>query len=899
MSISKNGKKKKTAARILVILTSLVLCLSMSFTQISYADDELGATNVTIEDLNNSIKTVNESVDKLKDIISPVEQSVLKSIFGDFTNVISGTISVMGAINTCTSFLKLIGVMKDPTAEALANITQQLKNITEKLADMDRKLDEISEEMAHMEAINDLNARGIKAGQMMSAWHQFEHDYMEDSMDELLNDYDTMMINHIRDWIEFKKEGARQSESDGVRTDMIIMLYKGGNPLEHKDPVLKPVKVNDIDPEHNKRDIAKPDPYTMYADDDDLNTRFDSFLILDDTFLPERGDIVWNVNTYRANLISFFKDKLKDLKKNANDPDLKGHYKEYRMEISEWTDDDIEKYAEGAVDSLMYRVNYLMINESADFAKDVYKEFGEYCDHVNGSQQGVNAMLSCLYLTNAFEFEAKDAIEEFCNQMILKTGIYSMFATTVLGMSEDITDTEKMNTAVSMCDAINSVKGSLNNGITGNDNYCYVTNTAIGYGDVTFSGNVNLDYYIRGAVSGYDSFSADPLKTSYSSDYDLGENPALAGDTNTLLIGYLLRNNGTVMDHDFLNEHFSKTKREKKTAMVTSLKGQQLMTTDTDLQMQTHWAIGGWFRKEPKIYLNSLPGSASEGYLVYRQRITGSTVDPSTLSLKQNRALFGTAAYGESHFYWEVDEASVMGGPCNDPWFNETCETKKTDDGVFTDSYTVYYKNNVKYNCLLQVPIKILKNQPGPYPLEEFKDVTADIPVIAKAKGELEKLIEKAEKVKNFKGWANASIRAFRTAIAEAKEICSSGRTTAKELSIEKKRLQQAWDYYKSIAKKGQKMKVKAVTKTVKAKALKKSRKVVKAITVKNAKGKVTYKKVSPKNKKFTVNKKTGKITIKKGLKKGTYKVKVKVRAAGNSKYLPAAKTVTVKIRVK
>ena len=63
--------------------------------------------------------------------------------------------------------------------------------------------------------------------------------------------------------------------------------------------------------------------------------------------------------------------------------------------------------------------------------------------------------------------------------------------------------------------------------------------------------------------------------------------------------------------------------------------------------------------------------------------------------------------------------------------------------------------------------------------------------------------------------------------------------------------------------------------------------------------GRLTYKKASG-SKKITVNKKTGKITAKKGLKKDTYKVKIKVKAAGNSNYKASAvKTTTVKIQVK
>jgi hypothetical protein len=89
-----------------------------------------------------------------------------------------------------------------------------------------------------------------------------------------------------------------------------------------------------------------------------------------------------------------------------------------------------------------------------------------------------------------------------------------------------------------------------------------------------------------------------------------------------------------------------------------------------------------------------------------------------------------------------------------------------------------------------------------------------------------------------------------------------------------------------------------AAGKTVKAKASKKTTiKKSKAFTVKNAKGKVTFKKKSG-NSKVVVSK-TGKVTVKKGLKKGkTYKVKVQVKAAGNGDYLAKTKTVTLKVKV-
>ena len=66
----------------------------------------------------------------------------------------------------------------------------------------------------------------------------------------------------------------------------------------------------------------------------------------------------------------------------------------------------------------------------------------------------------------------------------------------------------------------------------------------------------------------------------------------------------------------------------------------------------------------------------------------------------------------------------------------------------------------------------------------------------------------------------------------------------------------------------------------------------------KKGQGTLTYAKSSG-NKKIAINKKTGKVTVKKGLKKGTYKVKVKVKAAGNANYSASAKTVTFKIIIK
>ena len=102
-------------------------------------------------------------------------------------------------------------------------------------------------------------------------------------------------------------------------------------------------------------------------------------------------------------------------------------------------------------------------------------------------------------------------------------------------------------------------------------------------------------------------------------------------------------------------------------------------------------------------------------------------------------------------------------------------------------------------------------------------------------------------------------------------------------------------------------MKVRGKTVTIRYRKLKKKSRIVKAAKAykfsNKGKGTRIYKKVSVNRKKyakkFKVNRKTGKITVKKGIKKGTYKVKIKITAAGNDTYQESSKTVTVRIRVK
>ncbi|MBR2547622.1 MAG: hypothetical protein IKF07_05460 [Eubacterium sp.] len=143
------------------------------------------------------------------------------------------------------------------------------------------------------------------------------------------------------------------------------------------------------------------------------------------------------------------------------------------------------------------------------------------------------------------------------------------------------------------------------------------------------------------------------------------------------------------------------------------------------------------------------------------------------------------------------------------------------------------------------------------------------------------------------KGYTADSVKAVEDAVTALKDAIENNRSTA-EIKAATAALNEAIN--NAVALKSNPMVAKG--KTVKASA-KKTKKFAKskAFTVKKAQGKVTFKKTKG-SKKVTVSK-AGKVTVKKGLKKGkTYKIKVKITAAGNAEYKSKSKTVTLKVKV-
>ncbi|MDO4405535.1 MAG: hypothetical protein Q4C09_10920, partial [Atopobiaceae bacterium] len=95
-------------------------------------------------------------------------------------------------------------------------------------------------------------------------------------------------------------------------------------------------------------------------------------------------------------------------------------------------------------------------------------------------------------------------------------------------------------------------------------------------------------------------------------------------------------------------------------------------------------------------------------------------------------------------------------------------------------------------------------------------------------------------------------------------------------------------------------MRVRKSTRKVAAARVARKKRVVRPLGVTGASGRVRYRRLSKgSSKRLSVNRRTGKVTVRKGTKPGTYTVRIRVTAAGDANHRAAAKTVTCKVVVK
>jgi hypothetical protein len=273
--------------------------------------------------------------------------------------------------------------------------------------------------------------------------------------------------------------------------------------------------------------------------------------------------------------------------------------------------------------------------------------------------------------------------------------------------------------------------------------------------------------------------------------------------------------------------------------------------------------------------------------------------DNINTSKKSAKANIVVTAPADSKLYTGKQSGTIVFGIVTAAQAVEDAEAAKTAAEVIDDTYPAVAKKAVD-EAKATLERELISGDTDKI-IAATKALNEAVEAAKSAKTDVERAADEAVKAAASYTEANytpASVKA----VTEAAAAVTAAKATGDSNKIAEATAALSAAMKNAVAKKANTLSVKG--KTVKAKKSKtKKIKASKAYKVTGAQGTVTYEKVkvnkSKANKKIKVDATTGKITVKKGLKKGTYKLTVKVKAAGNDEYLAGEKTVTLKVKVK
>jgi len=681
--------------KLLTVLMSVLIIFNVLKPSV-YADNLQG--NATKQEISEAMNAVKDSLPVLGDSLSVEQQTALGSVFTSFMGVVTPVGQIVTAVNGSVNFLRMIGILNDPTQTKLESILTQLQKIDETLVSMDAKLDNITSMMSEIKASVEFSDRSQKAILYEDRWTDFVYNYMEDGLDKLISKYNSMIRSGLDEWCK------NQSANDRIKEYQLTI-----------DSTLTPFSTDNssitVLYKNNEGNLE-----IVYTDIDGIPSGIesgDSYIIIPATSLPT--SITYDVNDFEQTLASYIAGQIKSAISSKN----VSAYTLYNFPLlteqgdPAISDDEIDKLAKDAVNTLIYRIACAKINSDSEFALEVSRQYANYCSHLTTSGEGVDAILKTFFLTHAFEYEVKQDIQDFCDRMIINTGTYGMFAANVLGMSHLITNDERQAAVNQMTETINTIKEAKDNSVTGHDNYCYITGTTLKYTTVYFDALSKLKAHYTQSNTTYTSCFDNKIESVIEkATYD----SVPIGDSAMIMLVNILNCNGVEVNHNYLNENLGNNSVAELGSIVTGYSSPQTLTLDGKTKFHVKNAFGSYFKNDSTV--NNLPNKAESEYVRYRKKISGSLYNLDSKTLTTNNVLCAIASYGENHWYWITDEGGFMGGPSNVSSFKDSYTKTETGQDSTGKIREHKYYMSVTYNTIASTQIdssKIKLNEDSDY----------------------------------------------------------------------------------------------------------------------------------------------------------------------------------------
>lgn len=294
----------------------------------------------------------------------------------------------------------------------------------------------------------------------------------------------------------------------------------------------------------------------------------------------------------------------------------------------------------------------------------------------------------------------------------IKNAVYGTFVMNVLGASVTASAGEKKTVLNNFNESIKYINQAKKNSVTGNDNFCYITNTIVETADIQFTD--------RAGANTIEASNTDVAYTSSclnGTEHSISKSGALLNERQILLLQATAVSNGNTFDSKYILNSTNSTDATETGKIVTSFGEDEPFDFDGTTLKVTR-AIGDYFKMDS---LTGLPAKADKGCITYGTKVTGGVFDIESGKEDTNATLLAIAVYGESHWYWKTDECAFLSGPADGS--NYTYGLTKSYSGDGNYQYSLYVK--LTYNALTSTPLSsdLLKDDNGYNPVASYNDL--------------------------------------------------------------------------------------------------------------------------------------------------------------------------------
>ena len=568
--------------------------------------------------------------------------------------------SVVNLVNSVVSILQMCGVIKSETeilGEKIKYISESLQSVELTVDEIDRKTDAILNTLSNQFADIDLKLINQDYNHYKDdAWGRFYTDAllpMQALQTQYGDDINWLLVSYAEQWQNGTGKTDLRSLFGKNEEGELIQLYSG----------------------KNIGDAGKALPQAPAKSIDSLNVEYS--VTLPAAYISRNIDknITLNSKNCLDAVAQAVKKGVYEAAENGELSAYSGFDAEWRSLNEEAKQKKAEEYAAYLTDALFFACSYTEANEK-NFASDVKTAYQTFTKWLSGSDSLTSplvAQFKMLSLTHAFEYEVIDQVNEIGYSLCTMNMNFFNFAQTVLSMSKAYGEKANKDVSTMYETADKAMTNDYLSFVTGNPNFCYMTECVLEYKPVTVESTLTFIYdepdnqeYV-GQVVNYDGHESHGswrvFEKGKSNESDTVKNQSqsdLLGKTITTkearLIYAMYKSNGA---NGSFGDYLVKNKVAAEADGVTKNIITSINNIGLDLGMDTdlicHWAVnvaeyGHHDYANGKVY--AVPGGVkgrlddNDNYHV-KDKAIGGVFNTSTGKSDENGTIASRAFYGD------------------------------------------------------------------------------------------------------------------------------------------------------------------------------------------------------------------------------------------------------------